>query len=135
MNALARKQLLKYLAAGASSYLFEVLSIKLFGIVFGETRLTIFLAFMATLAFSFCIQKSQVFKAKGELRRRATLYGLLACINLVFALIAVPALNDAIGGNKLFIARAISLIPVTIWNFLLGKYLIFNTKEASLHKH
>ena len=120
-----KKRLLTFLLVGAIAYILEIGALYIF-------RHSLKLSPVASVAISFWVgfcaaffmQKLITFRNKqsapGVLAKQLFWYSCLALFNYLFSLLLVQLLQRQL---SVFIIRTIAVAFITVWNFMLYKYI------------
>lgn len=114
----------KYLITGISAAATEYI---LFALLRGCVGLSAahFLSYGTAFAISFLMTKYYVFaSAEGNIMKQLSLYATLAFINSVIGFFILHYLVEQAHTDE-YLAKAVSMIAVVIWNFFICQKMIF----------
>lgn len=123
--------LVRYIFAGGISFVFELsLSLFIYKVLGIHPALAVSIAFWAGLILAFLLQKLFTFsdysRTPLKLTGQTLSYGLLVLFNYSFTVFVVSLADE-----KYFVqSRIFALACVTLWNYLIYKYIIFSKDKV-----
>lgn len=126
----ARKgHLVKFLFVGVASFAIDLgLLALLHEVAQVDLWVATPIAFLASLAFNFFVQRSFTFQSSSSTHVSFAKYGALVVFNVVATDLIVNIF--AHWGMAYPIAKVFATVATTVWNFLLYKYWIFPSHRA-----
>jgi len=118
------KQVIQYLAIGATTVCIDIGLMALLHSMFGvNVYLAATVSFWTSLVFNFCANKFYTFNVAANTVQHAGTYLTLVGINYFVGLMMI-ALGAHLGINYI-VAKLGAIVLTTCWNFLLYKYIVF----------
>lgn len=119
------RQLVRYLITGVSAFIAEYLIYMfLFKVLKIDYAISMSIAFTIMFVVTFIVSRKWTFESTGNARRQFALYLLLFLFNLAFGNYVMMRLLVGAGVPE-SIAPFIKTAMITMWNFLLYKYVIY----------
>ena len=130
-KAFFSKQFIRYIIAGLTSLLFELVVLWFAHDVFSlSTQISVSISFWVGLVVAFMLQKFFTYKEHTKtfrvVSKQMVLYGLLVAWDYVFTLLFVSLFAPYI---TIYIARLLSIVFIVCWNYLIYKKYIFVCHE------
>ena len=124
--------LLRYLIAGGTAYITEMLSLYMLRNGLGLSPVkAVAITFWIGFFTSFVLQKTYTYRNfhnhKSALSRQLVYFSVLALWNYVFSLVLVSLVTPAV---SVFIARTLAIACITLWNYVLYKKVFNQTQQA-----
>lgn len=113
----------KYIGIGGFSALCELSLFSILGGVGASVFLSNILSVIIATAINYLLNRFWAFKAKKSSIKSLVLYLCLFAFNITFSSNFIVFLSNA-GANSI-IAKLISMILITLWNFVLYKKVVF----------
>ncbi len=129
LNKQILKQFIRYLIVGSSSFILDISLLYLLTEIVG-LRPTFSLVFsqIIVIIYNFSLNRFWTFKSTGQLNKQMILYLLLVVFNYFLGLLIMYIGNEIFKINYLLI-RVVNIALITLWNFLIYKYIIYKDKN------
>lgn len=125
-SKLYRNSALRYLAVGGTSFLVDFGLLYVFHELVGiRLWISTGIAFLASFFFNFTFQKIFAFSSKANRGWSLVKYILLVGFNTIATIGIVALLYTYIGWE---LAKVISTVLTTVWNYLAYRYVVFSDK-------
>lgn len=118
-----RRQFSRYLIVGISSAAIELLMFSILRLLSLDLTLSNIIAVVMATLFNFFMNRGWSFSTKSKFNRSSILYLALFLLNLTFSTKAIK-LMVGLGFIELF-AKLITMILITMWNFVLYRKVVF----------
>lgn len=127
LKAIFSKQFVRYIIAGLTSLLFELVVLWFAHDVFSlSTQISVSISFWTGLAVAFMLQKFFTYKEHTKsvdvVSKQMILYGILVAWDYIFTLVFVSLVAPY---STIYIARLFSIVFIVSWNYLIYKKYIF----------
>lgn len=120
----SQKQFIKYIFVGGSSAVCELGSFTVLrSIVELEISTSNIIATIIATTFNFILNRGWAFNNNSNLSKSMVLYLCLFLINMIFSTWFIGILVNI--GVMDFVAKLITMVMVTVWNFVLYKKVVF----------
>ncbi|KRG66255.1 GtrA-like protein [compost metagenome] len=129
-------RLLRFLISGCSAAAIEYLvfillqrSLGLDWLILSQSA-----SFGCGLVTSYLLNRAWVFKSSNQASTELVKYVALAVVNLLIGNIAITVLSGPVGINQ-YVAKAIVMVFVAAWNYIIMSTVIFRTRQEKAPGH
>lgn len=130
-------RLLRYVLMGGVAYLSEMGTLFLLHGMLGLNSIgSVAISFWVGFIVAFILQKHLTFRnfdwGLSKITRQIVIYGVLVAWNYGFTILLALVFSNRV---SIYIIRTITIVIVTIWNYLIYRYIFqVNTESSKIHE-